>query len=113
VDARVQGSARPGGTLGVALGWRADAPIGRDLSVFVHLVDRDGVRVAQHDGAPADGVRPTRDWRPGETIADRHGLFVPEGARTPLGLLIGLYDAAGRLRTPEGAESLRLDMPDL
>jgi hypothetical protein len=48
-----------------------------DYHVFVHLLDAEGVRVAQSDNQPALWTRPTSSWVPGEPIEDRHALALP------------------------------------
>jgi hypothetical protein len=73
--------------------WRAAGPVGRNYSVFVHLVDKDGERVGQLDSYPQEGRSPTSGWQPGQFIGDYYVLPVPE--RLPAGELwieMGLYD---------------------
>jgi hypothetical protein len=60
--------------------------------VLVHAVDNSGQLVAQADGPPAGGERPTTGWRAGEVVADRRTLELPPGWRGALTLLVGLYD---------------------
>ena len=83
-----------GDVLPLTLFWQADRKLDRPTKVFVHLVDQRGQIVAQHDGEPVGGLRPTTSWQPGEVIADRVGLLIPFG--TPPGktqIVAGLYDA--------------------
>src|SRR5581483_6383756 len=98
---------RNGLPVDVVLGWQALANPGRDLSVFLHLLDQGGHTVSQHDGWPSAGSRPTSSWQPGDVIDDRHGLLLPPSL--PAGTYrveVGLYDASGqRLRTPDGKDS--------
>ncbi|MCS6800576.1 MAG: hypothetical protein RMM58_10475 [Chloroflexota bacterium] len=68
---------RPGGTLTVVLVWQGRRPIGRDLTVFTHLQNSAHVVVAQHDGPPVEGKRPTSGWRPGEPHLDLHPIRIP------------------------------------
>ena len=90
----------PGRVLRLDLLWQAAAvPQGR-YKVFLHLLDGEGQLVAQHDGEPAGGARPTDAWQAGEAVLDRHGLWLP--AELPAGdyrLLLGLYlpDSGRRL----------------
>ena len=51
----------------------------RSYTVFLHLEDSQGKLVAQSDGLPAAGTRPTSAWAPGEVIADRRVLALPAG----------------------------------
>lgn len=86
------------GRLELRLFWQARAATRRPLSVSVHLVDRSGAMVAQHDGTPAEGGRPTTEWTPGELVIDRHELEPPPSARGFLWAEIGLYDPTSGLR---------------
>jgi len=54
--------AHPGGALLVELTWEAQGDSPEPYSVFVHVEDAQGKTVAQHDGEPADGTRPTTGW---------------------------------------------------
>jgi len=63
-------SAQPGDPIKVTLYWRAWQPIDRAYVEFVHLVDGQGVMVAQRDTWPGRGMYPTTLWQPGEVIAD-------------------------------------------
>jgi hypothetical protein len=100
----------PADTLLVTLTWEALAPPLRDYTVFVHLLAADGSLIAQADGQPVGGNRPTSGWQPGETIRDRYALPLPEtlpgGAAT---LVAGLYTWPELARLPVwqegGAES--------
>jgi hypothetical protein len=107
----LHGMARRGAGFGLTLNWRAEGPTAKPYSVFVHLFDGRGEKVAQHDATPADGVRPTDQWRPGELIADRHGLRVPPVSDGPFSVLVGLYDASGaRLPLVGGGDSIRIGL---
>lgn len=109
-------SARAGDRITVTLHWRAARPVETAYTVLVHVVPRapgggatvadDAAPVAQGDGAPAGGARPTTSWRAGEVIADAHAVALP--ADLPAGehaVLVGLYDAAapGFARLPATA----------
>jgi hypothetical protein len=97
-DLRLEGyaldrtSARPGETLLLTLWWQAlDAPAD-ERSVLVHLLDQGGAKVAQADGAPARGARPTSQWHAGDTVIDTHPVALP--ADLPPGqytLVFGMY----------------------
>lgn len=85
--------AAPGGALDLTLYWQPSELTGQRLTVFVHLLDEQGVIIGQSDQEPAIGERPTSSWRPGETIVDQHSVRVQEDAL--LGnahLAVGLYD---------------------
>ncbi len=92
-----------GDPLTVTLFWQVDRQPARDEShhVFVHLLDAEGELVAQHDGVPVHGERPTWSWWAGEVIQDEHtldtGLDLPPGVYT---LSAGMYDPVTALRLP-------------
>jgi hypothetical protein len=72
-----------------------------DLVTFVHLLDEHDNRVAQFDGPPLEGLRPTSQWPPGALIVDQRQLRLPEGL--PAGryrILVGLYDPKTLGRAP-------------
>jgi hypothetical protein len=85
----------PGGVITVTAAWRADVQPSRDLSVFVHLVDNDGLIAAQLDTVPGSGLSPTSQWQPGELYIDRYIVRIPPTVYTPNEgrIAIGLYDA--------------------
>ncbi|NOZ06196.1 MAG: glycosyltransferase family 39 protein [Chloroflexi bacterium] len=86
------GVIRPGQPLTVTLLWQAEAVPAADYTVFVHLVDAQGKRWAQHDGPPREGTFRTRQWRAGDVIRDVHRLVVPGDAPPgPYQLLVGMY----------------------
>lgn len=84
----------PGASVAVTLLWEAQAAPPADYTAFVHLLDGSGALVAQHDGVPHDGTRPTSTWLPGEHVLDRHVVTVPAGAAGDGRLVVGLYDSA-------------------
>jgi len=98
----------PEGAVTLSLMWQATQPISQNLAVFVHAVDESGHLVAQHDGIPSSGRAPTPTWASGQTIRDRHGLFLPEGAPKTLFLYVGLYDpqTGQRLTAPDGQDKI-------
>lgn len=73
--------------------WRTRAPVQRDLTTFVHLLDRSGRLVGQVDRPPKDGANPTDTWAPGYPVRDSYDLPAAEGWDR---LIIGFYDAEGR-----------------
>jgi len=85
--------AAPGEALDLTLYWQPGETTGERLTVFVHLVDEQGVIVGQSDQEPAGGSRPTSSWLPDEYITDRHSVRVQSDALLgPATLLVGLYD---------------------
>jgi 4-amino-4-deoxy-L-arabinose transferase-like glycosyltransferase len=92
---RHPGRVQAGTTLPLALFWRATHPLPLDYTVYVHLVDAAGSKVAQRDVPPLEGRRPTSAWQPGDLVRDDQDLFVPETvAPGTYRLLAGMYDAA-------------------
>jgi mannosyltransferase len=97
----------PGDILQLTLFWRlSGAPLAARYKVFVHVASpAGGPPAAQHDGEPGGGLSLTNTWRPGETVADNHGVFLPRDL--PAGdyrLEVGLYgvDDGARLTQPGG-----------
>jgi len=79
----------------------------RNLTVFVHLLDEKGNRVAQGDGVPGYlGALPTTLWQPGEALLDRHVVALPADLMAGRYVLrVGWYD-------PESGERLLLPSGD-
>jgi 4-amino-4-deoxy-L-arabinose transferase-like glycosyltransferase len=89
-------NAQGGQILRLALLWRANAEIGRDYKIFVHLLNREGQLISQRDSEPVGGWRPTTGWQTGELISDNHGLLIPEDVlEGQYELVVGLYDLEG------------------
>lgn len=99
-----------GGTLGVALLWRADAPTDGDQTVFLHLVDGRGRLVAQADGPPDGGAAPTAHVQAGAAVSDARAIAVPRAlAPGSYRLSAGLYDPrSGRRLTAGGSDTADL-----
>jgi hypothetical protein len=82
-----------GGMLSVALHWEALGPADKDYSLFVHLVDANGMVVSQTDGYPRGGSRPTTTWIAGETLVDIREIQLPPNLPPDTyELVIGWYD---------------------
>lgn len=92
-------SYRPGDSVPVMLRWRCLASFERDYKVFVHLLNQQtGALAAQSDVAPANGLRPTMSWTPGDIINDPHQVVLPSDVAPGSYLIrVGLYDSDGRL----------------
>ncbi len=100
-----------GSDLTVTLHWEALATSEKPLVVFVHLVSEDGRLIAQHDGVPVQGSRPTTGWVRGEFITDEHSLHWLDPEYGGMALIhVGLYDPATgeRLDAVSGESSLVL-----
>ena len=105
-------AAQPGQSLELTVYWRSLIPMDRNWSIFVHVVDEDGVIVAQRDRYPAQGALATTLLTPGQTWADRYVIPLPEAAYAPMAaqLVVGLYDLAdgARLALPDGVDAYAL-----
>ncbi|NLF11924.1 MAG: hypothetical protein GX597_09050, partial [Anaerolineaceae bacterium] len=106
------GAAQPGGTLELALYWRAAGQRADAAKVFVHLYDPAGKVAAQVDRQPYYGTRPPYTWTTGEVIRDPYALKLPAdlapGAYT---LVVGMYDELTGARLPVRADAARV-LPD-
>lgn len=92
-----------GSVLVVFLTWRATSKPATDLTVFAHLVDAQGKRIAASDSPPQRGALPTSQWEPNRPpIVDV--IVLPIDASAPIGdnyhLELGLYDAPTMQRVP-------------
>ena len=96
--------------LTVTLFWQSDGAVTSDHHVFVHLLDGSGELVAQHDGVPGAGERPTWGWQREEVVSDEHVLGPLRAA--PAGtyeLSVGMYDYGTKNRLPvTGADGSQL-----
>lgn len=83
----------PGQQLRVSLYWHAQQTSRSDRSVSVRVAAPDGSLLAQHDGVPALGSRPTSWWQRGDRVRDIHYLTVSHDAAPGLlSLDVVLYD---------------------
>ncbi len=102
---------QPGGTLALTLHWTARDWVDAPYTVFVHLLDPSGQRVAQDDGPPLNGLHPTNHWVPGERLRDERRLSLPADAGPGrYRLIVGWTDPVAQDRVPllGGDESLWL-----
>lgn len=101
---------RPGEELQLTLYWQALEEGGRDYTVFVHLLDREGRIWDQADAQPLGGDYPTSFWGRGELIRDEYFLSLPPQA--PPGayeIEVGMYLLATGERLPvRDAEGMRV-----
>lgn len=113
-------SIQAGDALKVTLFWQSDGQLTSDYHVFVHLLYAEEELIAQHDGVPGGGNRPTWGWRDTEIIQDEHVIFIDQDL--PVGkyaLSVGMYDFETGIRlsaTRSTGESLienRIPLEDI
>lgn len=82
-----------GDSLLLSLYWETLSPMAQDYSLFIHLVDDQGRRLAQWDGPPLGQYLPTSRWRPGTRLRGEYRVPVPPGVTlSDKRLVLGLYD---------------------
>jgi len=93
LDAEVgRANVRPGGTIPVALRWRALRAMDEDYTVFVHLVGPDGRLHGQVDMWPVQGSYPTSQWTPGEELTDLYEVrLAPDAPPGHYQVQVGWY----------------------
>jgi len=81
-----------GETLVVVPVWSSDGAVPESYTVFCHLLTSKGELVAQSDGLPLVGHRPTTTWRANERLVDSYQIALPEDL-TPgtYELSVGMY----------------------
>jgi 4-amino-4-deoxy-L-arabinose transferase-like glycosyltransferase len=99
----------PGQAIDFALYFQSTGPIERNYQVFTHLVGPDGSVAAQDDHIAGADSYPTSLWVTGAQVRNRFSPALP--ADLPPGsyrLMVGLYDAAGRLPLISGGDAVEL-----
>ena len=87
--------------LDVALYWQAASKLPADYTVFVHVLDSRGERVAQGDGPPVNGRYPSSAWLPGQIVVDNRRIPLPAGVNpADLRVAVGLYTPEDGARLP-------------
>ncbi|MBK8984558.1 MAG: phospholipid carrier-dependent glycosyltransferase [Chloroflexi bacterium] len=104
-----QNEVRPGETLDLDLYWEVTAKPPGDYLLFVHLIDENGLMVAQRDTHPGLGNFPASNWQAGDRFVESIRLVVPETAYTPdnATLYVG-YVAPGAYRLGISREGVGL-----
>jgi len=93
---------KPGKPLCLTLYWQALSAIPEDYSVFIHVLDDKGHRIAQNDGPPFWLTKMgTSSWVPGRVYRDERVLYIP-GAWDKLE--IGIYRWQDLTRLPAGGQ---------
>jgi hypothetical protein len=91
----------PGDTLTVVLNWVSDGEVEKSYKVFCHILSKDGELVAQQDGIPLYGIRPTPSWRAREVIEDSYEIILAgDLASGEYELSVGMYDGESMERLP-------------
>ena len=86
------GTARAGEVLPITIVWRALEPLGRNLTVFVHLRSPDGESWGQDDREPGHASYRTSDWQSGDVIVDRYRPVLSSDSSGEVAFCIGWYD---------------------
>jgi len=78
----------------LTLYWRSARPVGRDYTIFVHVVADGGASLPQMDGGPSwRGPLATSSWHAGEVVPDTRRLEVPaDAAAGRYRVSVGMYD---------------------
>ena len=87
-------------SLDLTLYWQTQTQPDDNYTIFIHLVDQNGVIVQQVDQVPISGLRPTGGWRPEEILIDSYQIPIPKGTLSgEYHLQMGLYlpDSFSRL----------------
>ncbi len=79
--------------------WQLLHATAEDFTIFVHLLDENGVLIAQQDAQPQGGRYPTSIWDVGEVVMDEAVLSFSADAQ-PAEIIIGLYHQATLERLP-------------
>lgn len=91
----------PGEPLTITLYWQPTESTNTRYTVFIHLIDEQGVIVGQSDSEPMGGNHPTSSWLPDEYITDQHTITVDSNALLGSAkLLVGFYDPVSGQRIP-------------
>jgi hypothetical protein len=83
---------RAGEEVELSVCWQALAPMDKDYTAFIHVVDHEGRLWAQQDKLLAVGGEPTSSWRKGWVLYETYRIQLPSD--TPAGdyvIKVGLY----------------------
>ncbi|MBN1641186.1 MAG: CotH kinase family protein [Anaerolineae bacterium] len=90
-----------GESVELVLYWQALAKLGRDYTVFVHLLDEWGQIAGQWDAMPRENAYPTTAWPVGELVDDpRRVPLSPDAGPGSYRIALGMYDLETRDRLP-------------
>ncbi len=91
-----------GPTLPLVLTWQANSTPVQDYTIFVQLLDTNNQVVGSGDAEPVNnGEYPTRLWRTGDVIVDKHVISVDDNVVAgSYRIAVGLYDRSSGVRIP-------------
>ena len=97
----------PGQPARVTLFFKVLERIDEDYTIFVHVEDVEGrIERMNLDHKPANGLYPTTQWKPGDTVKDEFNLYLPSGAPSrALNVWMGFWE-------PRTDSRLQLKNPD-
>lgn len=104
-------------TLSVRTYWRTEQPVPADYSIGVHLLDVNGVLIAQDDSAIrhyGEQLVQTSQMEPGQIYQDVRRLILPDsaaGREARLALVVYQSWDGVRLTLADGADHLDLPLP--
>ena len=83
---------KPGEKLYVVLRWQTAAQLDQDYTIFAHVLDASGNRVAQRDSMPRDNSFPTSRWPVNQPIEELRAISLPKDlAAGEYRLYTGMY----------------------
>jgi hypothetical protein len=89
-----------GGTLTATIPWDVTADFDEDYTVFAHLFNDKGDKVAQADGRASNDWFSARWWRTGDHVEDPHTFDITSLAPGEYTLKYGLYRPTDGARMP-------------
>jgi len=100
---------KAGDLLKLTLYWQATEPISERYTVFNHVLDDSGIKIAQKDDEPQRGFQPAVQWQPFETVVDTLELPISSDAQPgTYRLITGMYNSVTQERlkayNPDGSE---------
>ncbi|MEI7646297.1 MAG: glycosyltransferase family 39 protein [Chloroflexales bacterium] len=90
----------PGQPVQINLYWRSLSATGVDYTLFIHVIDASGARVAQRDLPLRYDDYPSSRWRADELVIDRADMALPSLPPGDYRLIIGLYNPANGAALP-------------
>jgi hypothetical protein len=93
---------QPGESLDLTLYWEALAPMTKDYTLFIHLLDPKGHSLGGKDRPLGNGVSPTSQWVVGTPIQETYQVPLKKAERLPtlVEVRLGLYHFPSLERLP-------------